>query len=193
MKVEQAGKLASHFKVTAREPGSAKLTLTDTVIGNANIGVGAGNTTLTQGSAGTVHLKVSNAGPNAATDVKLKLSGGGDAKLQGAKSEQGKCTHSGGTIECDLGEIPANGQASVVASVFGTSVGSGHVTAQATTTATDKDNGNNVATATVTVKAQSSGNNSGGGGGGAFSWLALAALLGLVLSSAVFGMSRRRS
>ncbi len=181
VKAEQAGKLTSHFEVAAREPDEADknaLDLITTVIGDADLGTGAKNATLTQGSTGTLHLAVANAGPDPATEVKLKLSAGANVKLQSAKSGQGQCGLAGGDIECDLGEIAADRQVDVEVSVFGINVGSAQVTAQATTAADDTDTANNVATAQVTVKAASNGGGgNNGGGGGALGWLALVTLL----------------
>lgn len=141
-------------------------------------------------------MTVANAGPDPATDVKLKLIAGANVKLQSAKNGQGQCALSSGGIACDLGEIAAGGQADVVVSVFGTNVGSAQVTAQATTTANDADSGNNVATARVTVAAANTGggssNSSNGGGGGAFGWLALAALFGLAFTVAGLKYCSRR-
>ncbi len=188
VQANQAGKLRSHFEVSSREPddsGRNTLDLTTTVIGEADLSTSAENATLTQGSAGTLQVTVANGGPDAATEVKLKLSAGAAVKLQSAQAGQGQCVLSGSDIECDLGEVAAGGQAAVKVSALGTGVGSAQVTAQATTTADDGDAGNNVATATVTVKAASSGGgNNNGGGGGALGWLALAALLGLALAGA---------
>ncbi len=196
VQANQAGKLRSHFEVSSREPddsGRNTLDLTTTVIGEADLSTSAENATLTQGSAGTLQVTVANGGPDAATEVKLKLSAGAAVKLQSAQAGQGQCVLSGSDIECDLGEVAAGGQAAVKVSALGTGVGSAQVTAQATTTADDGDAGNNVATATVTVKAASSGGgNNNGGGGGALGWLALAALLGLAFSVAGTKYRRRR-
>ncbi len=187
VRADKAGILASHFKVTAREPnnsGRSVLDLTTIVVGDADISTSAESTTLTAGSTGAFHLAVTNAGPDTATDVKLELDAGTNVRFQSVKSWQGHCSVAGTAIECDLGEIAVGKQTDVKVAVFGINVGSTQVTVQATTTADDTDLGNNVATAQVKVEAASTGGSNHGGGGGALDWLSLAALLGLALSAA---------
>jgi uncharacterized repeat protein (TIGR01451 family) len=188
-----AGTLASHFEVSAREPNDSDknaLDLTTTVIGTADVGVKASDVTLTEGDTGTLKMALANAGPDPATDVKLKVNAGGSVKLQGASASQGNCAPVSGSngFNCDLGEIDSGSKATVSLTVFGISTGQASVQGRVTTSADDKDPGNNAATAQVTVKA--AGNESGGnnGGGGALGWPWLAVLLGL----AVAGFIMRR-
>jgi hypothetical protein len=196
-----AGTIASTFVVSARESESdaspRSLTLKTTVIGTADIAASAADASLTEGETGTLHLKVANAGPDAATGVTFKVSAGADVKLQGATSAQGSCTASGSNeLSCALGDMASGASVPVNVKLLGAHAGSATVTVQATTSADDPDAGNNVATATVTIAAQSdnggnSGNN-GGGGGGSFGWLALAALLGLAVVGAGARLGRMR-
>jgi uncharacterized repeat protein (TIGR01451 family) len=189
VQANKAGTIASTFQVSAREPDSDPsnntLTLKTEVIGTADVSASAADMTITEGQAGTLAVKVTNSGPDTATGVKLNLSAGSDAKLQSATSDgQGSCSVAGANgLDCDLGDLTSGKSVTVNVSVFGTEVGTAMLTAQATTDADDPNPGNNLAQATVTIKAASNGGgNGGGGGGGALGWLAVAALLGLVLT-----------
>jgi uncharacterized repeat protein (TIGR01451 family) len=187
VKANTAGTIASTFKVSAREPdGDTRnntLTLKTEVIGTADVSASAADTTITEGQAGTLAVKVANNGPDTAAGVKLKLSAGSDAKLESATSDQGSCSASGSNgLGCDLGDLASGQTVTVMVKASGAAAGMATLTAHATTDATDPNPGNNVAQATVTIKAANNGGGKkgGGGGGGAFGWLALAALFGLV-------------
>ncbi len=197
VRAEQAGKLTSHFEVTAREPNDSDkstLVIATTVIGTADVSIKAENATIPMGTSGTLHLSIGNAGPDPATDVVLKLTAGANLKLQSATSDRGACTLAGTNgLSCAIGEIAAGGKVGITAAIFGIAAGSATVTAQAITSAEDPDGSNDVVMATVTVQADNGGTGGSGsdGGGGALDWLALAALLGIALA-AVGRKERRR-
>jgi hypothetical protein len=196
-RANEAGTLTGEFKVSSREPNDSRkstLKLAATVIGDADVGASGEGATLVQGQSGAVHFAVSNAGPDAATDVVLKVSAGSsNVKLQAAASEQGHCAAASNNVfECDLGDVAAGGTVGVTFTTFGIQAGKASVTAKATTSAKDSNNGNNVATAAVIVNAPSNGGESTkGGGGGGFGALALVMLLGLAFSGAALRCSRR--
>lgn len=177
VKAEKSGTLTSHFDVTAREAGDSSksaLDLTTTVIGSADVGVSLSGATFKKAEQGTMPVTVSNAGPDTATDVKLKLTAKAGLALQGASADQADCSATGSSgYECELGDVAAGESVTVKLSVTGQQIGTASLTAQAMTSADDAGEQNNVATASVTVKANSDG------GGGALGWLALAVLLGL--------------
>ncbi|MGH8161701.1 MAG: hypothetical protein ACRESR_06090, partial [Gammaproteobacteria bacterium] len=193
VKADQAGKLDSHFEVSAREPNDSDKSTLDigtTVIGTADVSASGSSVTITKGKRGEVKFEVSNAGPDPATDVEFKASSGGAVKLAGGTSSQGSCTASGnGGYLCDIGEIKAGAKVEVTMNASGVSTGAATVQGLATSSSDDPNHDNNVATASVTVKS----GGGGGGGGGAFGWLALAALLGLALVGTAIRKERKRA
>lgn len=189
VKAGLAGTLSSTFNISAREPesGSAttSVTLTSTVTGVADLSTSAQDLKLIEGKTGALRFTITNAGPDMATGVTLKLNSGTGVKLRSANPSRGSCEGAGADeFSCDLGDLDSGASATVDLEVFGTSVGGTTVTGQAGTTATDSSEGNDVAQATVTVSAASSGNNNtSSSGGGGFALFALAALLGLIFAS----------
>ncbi len=193
VQVTQAGDLASTFTATADEPqdpaGDNQATVETTVIGTADLALsGQGAVTINTGSTGTLDFTLTNAGPDAATAVTLSAPAVGVLSYQSATATQGSCAINGGKLACDIGEVAKGESVTVTLSAFGSYAGQGTVTAQATTTSTDPDTGNNSAQSAVTVQTASNGGGGGGSGssgGGSLGWLALAALLGLVLAGAI--------
>ncbi len=199
VKAEQAGTLASHFEVAAREPNDSDkstLDLNTTIVGHADVSIPRmSDATIAAGSNGIVHMAVANAGPDTATDVTLDVSAQGGVKLQSVTPEQGSCTiATDGGFSCDLGNVEEGSQVGLMLTLFGTSAGTATLQGQAITSADDPDQKNNVTSATVTVKvADGGGGGDNGGGGGTLGWLALAALLGLASSAAVLRGAQRRT
>jgi uncharacterized repeat protein (TIGR01451 family) len=187
VKVGRAGKLTGTFTATANEPqkpaGDNQATVETTVIGKADLAIEGKASTITVGQTGTVAFKLTNAGPDAASNVILSMPATDILSYQSATASQGRCTV-GGKITCDLGEVAKDATITVTLKVFGVNAGTGTVSADVTTTSTDPNTADNSTQVRVTAKAASKdGNQGSGGGGGSFDWLILASLLGLTLTS----------
>jgi N-acetylneuraminic acid mutarotase len=186
VKAERAGTFKSHFEVGSRETddsGKNALDLTTTVLGKADISLSLWDASVKKGKSGAVPVTVANAGPDTATDVKLKLSAGAELELSG----QGSCQPSGDTVTCDLGDLESGAKSEIKLTAKGLKKGAASIQGQVSTSADDPNPDNNVASATVTVKS-----NGGGGGGGAFGWFALLGLIALVLGSLYIRQRGRR-
>ncbi len=194
IEAEQAGTLAGHFAVTAREPDDSDRSTLDietTVIGIADVNVSTAAATIPEGGRGTLRFVVSDAGPDPATGVRFQSSSGGNAKLMAAKSSQGSCTVSGsGAYSCDIGEIEAGGKVQITLTAFGLAAGTATVQGQVFTSSDDPDQINDIATAMATVKAADNGGGNNGGGG-ALGWMMLVGLLGVALAGVCRNLRRR--
>lgn len=154
------------------------------VLGNADISL-AGMTagTVDQGATGQAAIvTVANAGPDAASGVTLQMTASNPLKLTGADAGQGSCTAAAGGITCKLGSVGPGQSVKVALQGEAMAAGQATVTATVTQTDTDLDPTNNTAMTQVQLIRS---------GGGAFDWIVLAALLGLVLSSAARAKGRR--
>lgn len=186
VKVNAAGKLASTFDVSAREPESDgsdnNLTLTSEVIGTVDLALSANKTSIPTGGTGKLMLTLDNTGPDPAAQVQLYAKAqSGPVSLQSGTASQGSCTISQGAVACELGQVDAGDPVTVTLQLFGTSAGSATVNAQVITASDEPDDANNSVSTQIVVKAPPPSDN-GGSGGGAFGWFALAALMGLALS-----------
>lgn len=189
-----AGTLTSHFEITSREPDdsdSNTLDISTTVTGTADMSASSSDVTIPSSADGTIQMNVSNAGPDTATNVALKVTSGTDVKLLSATSSEGSCLLVSGqnALSCDIGDVPSGQSVSIAISAYGAYTGTATVTGQVTTSAQDPDQTNNVTTSTATVTSSGGGGGGSSGGGGALGWLALAGLLGLALAGA---LARRR-
>ncbi len=121
---------------------------------------------ITPGQSLTYTLTVANSGPATATGVVLTDNLPTGVTFISATPSQGTCSHSGGTVTCNVGSI-ANG-ASATVTIIATPNTAGTITNSASVTAneTDTNSSNNTATTSTTVQAPASGG--GGGGGGCF-------------------------
>jgi subtilase family serine protease/N-acetylneuraminic acid mutarotase len=181
VKATKAGTITNHFVVRSRESGDSDRTTLDlntTVLGQADMGIGVSGGALDKGKPGNITASVSNAGPDMATDVKVKFTGDGNLELSGASADRGSCAAFGGAVICDLGDVESGAKAGITLNVKGLKAGTASVRAHVTTSADDSDTDNNVATASVTIK-----KSGGGGGGGAFGWLALLGMIALAIGS----------
>jgi N-acetylneuraminic acid mutarotase len=191
IKAGTAGKLTSHFKVSAREPESDdsdnSLVLASDVIGTANLALGAKKAEIPQGGTGTLTLRLNNGGPDPASAVQLHAKAeSGVVSLRSVSASQGSCTVSGGALSCKLGQVDVGKPVTVKLQLFGTAAGSATINVQASTASEEPNDADNSVSAEVAVTPpppHNGGDN--GGGGGALGWLVLAALLSLACGACV--------
>ena len=144
------------------------------------------------GSAITWTITVRNIGPGTAAGVKLAAGYGSDAGAVSAKTTQGTCVHSGGSVDFSLGSILDGGvvTATVVTSNFGGDGGTLRVSVSSTTQ--DPHESNNSAVGRVTtISGQATnppvgtfcapgggiGTGAGGTANGSLAWLVTVGLL----------------
>ncbi|MFC7496691.1 MULTISPECIES: hypothetical protein [unclassified Nocardioides] len=109
------------------------------------------------GSTVTATLEVANDGPNAATGVVVTDPVPGGWNGVSAATSQGSCAVGGGTVTCDLGNLPDNGTATIT--LTGTTSPSSTATtltnvATVVTTAFDPDPADNISGASIALNRQ---------------------------------------
>ena len=109
---------------------------------------------VTAGNNLSYTLKVSNDGPDVATDVTVSDPLPATTSLVSATTSAGACSHASGTVSCSLGDLAVGGTVTIVVVV---TVGAGVTAEELTNTATassptpDPDSSNNTATDTTDV------------------------------------------
>ncbi|MDX1582793.1 MAG: IPTL-CTERM sorting domain-containing protein [Thermoanaerobaculia bacterium] len=98
-------------------------------------------------------LTVSNTGPDPATGVTVTDSLPSSVNFQSATPSQGACSHSAGTVTCDLGTINSGANATIQIDVTPTSPGDITNTANVSANESDPNTANNSASETTTVSA----------------------------------------
>jgi uncharacterized repeat protein (TIGR01451 family) len=106
---------------------------------------------VTVGGTLTYTITVNNGGPSTATNVMLTDTLPASVSFASATPSQGSCTHSGGTVNCNLSSIADGGLATVTITVTPNAAGTITNTATVSANESDPNSANNTATATTTV------------------------------------------
>jgi len=107
----------------------------------------------TVGSPLTYTITVHNAGPNAATGVKMTDTLPPGVAFVSATSGVGTCSQASGTVTCNIGSLAVNGSVTITIVVTPTAAGDITNTAYVKGTTSDPTSTNNTATLTSTVVA----------------------------------------
>jgi uncharacterized repeat protein (TIGR01451 family) len=147
--------------------------------------------TVTEGSALTYSVVVTNAGPNAATAVTANVQLAAGLVVATAAPSRGSCTSSGTLVTCLIGDLAGNSGATITITTAAASSGTFQATAIVAGSGFDPASTNNAAQVSTTANALATGGGGpsgsaggnvaggggGGGGGGATTWPLLALLL----------------
>lgn len=120
----------------------------------------------TIGGKVTVTVTVTNAGPDAATNVELTDAFAGGFSLDSATASQGACNGNNPSV-CGLGSLASGASATVTLVMSATQEGAATATATAKAAEADPNAGNDSATATVTITAANTTNDNASNDGNA--------------------------
>lgn len=138
----------------------------EAVSANLAVAIGDSPDPVDVGDDVTYTVTVTNNGPGSATEVVVSVTLPAGLDFVSADADAGDCTASAGSVDCELGDLPAGD--SVEIRIVATAAQSGEVTVEATVTAAEADGmpADDSASETTTVNASGGGGGSGGGGSG---------------------------
>jgi uncharacterized repeat protein (TIGR01451 family) len=164
-----AGTLSNRATVAATEIDSNTannaVTLASAVVVSADLGValGAAPNPVTVGQDVTITATFTNAGPSTATSATGTIGLPSVLTFSSVSSTAGSCSGSGGGVNCTLGNIANGGTVTATITAHSATVGTGNVTASASSAA-DPNSQNNSAQTSITVNAAPATGGTGGGG-----------------------------
>jgi uncharacterized repeat protein (TIGR01451 family) len=157
--------------------------------------------TITEGSAITYSVVVTNAGPNTATAVTANVQLAAALTVATAVPSRGSCTSSGTLATCLVGSLANNSSATITITTAAASPGTFQATASVAVSGFDPASTNNTAQVSTTANALATGGGAGGGsaggnvgggggGGGSTTWPLLVLLLCAVVWRRLSGTRR---
>jgi uncharacterized repeat protein (TIGR01451 family) len=138
----------------------------EAVSANLAVTIGDSPDPVNAGDDVTYTVTVTNSGPGAATEVVVSATLSAGLDFVSADADAGVCAASSGSVDCELGNLPAGDSMEI--RIVATAAESGEVTVEAAVTAAEADGmpADSSASETTTVNEAGGGGGSGGGGSG---------------------------